>query len=103
MATTSGASGRRAGVSPLYGFSVCSDFQVSVRHAGRRAEYEPGGEITDNAYMESSFHSMRSDTVHGVTFADDRELEQLLRSHPHPVLQRRAAALRDRVLSTDRV
>ncbi len=38
-------------------------------------------EITDNAYMESFFHSMKSDTVHGFTFADATELEQLLRSY----------------------
>jgi transposase InsO family protein len=28
-------------------------------------------EITDNAHMESFFHSMKSDTVHGVTFAHE--------------------------------
>jgi len=39
------------------------------------------GEITDNAFMESFFHSMKSDTVHGFTFADDTDLEQLLRSY----------------------
>ena len=38
-------------------------------------------EITDNAYMESFFHSMKSDTVHGFSFADAMELEQLLRSY----------------------
>jgi len=38
-------------------------------------------EITDNAYMESFFHSMKSDTVHGWVFADETELEQLLRSY----------------------
>jgi putative transposase len=38
-------------------------------------------EITDNAFMESFFHSMKSDTVHGFTFADDTDLERLLRSY----------------------
>jgi putative transposase len=38
-------------------------------------------EITDNAYMESFFHSMKSDVVHGVSFADHTELERLLRSY----------------------
>lgn len=38
-------------------------------------------EITDNAHMESFFHSMKSDTVHGFSFADETDLEQLLRSY----------------------
>ena len=37
--------------------------------------------ITDNAYMESFFHSMKSDTVHGFIFTDTAELKQLLRSY----------------------
>ena len=38
-------------------------------------------EITDNAHMESFFHSMKSDTVHGYTFAAVPELAQRLRSY----------------------
>ena len=38
-------------------------------------------EITDNAHMESFFHSMKSDVVHGVRFADHAELERLVRSY----------------------
>jgi putative transposase len=38
-------------------------------------------EITDNAHMESFFHSMKSDTVHGFTFATAEDLAQLLRSY----------------------
>ena len=38
-------------------------------------------EITDNAHMESFFHSMKSDTVHGVTFAHEVELAHVLRSY----------------------
>ncbi len=38
-------------------------------------------EITDNAYMESFFHSMKSDVVHGVRFMDDTQLVSLLRSY----------------------
>ena len=38
-------------------------------------------EITDNAHMESFFHSMKSDVVHGVSFAHPGELERLLRSY----------------------
>jgi putative transposase len=38
-------------------------------------------EITDNAYMESFFHSMKSDVIHGVRFPDDIQLVSLLRSY----------------------
>jgi putative transposase len=38
-------------------------------------------EITDNAHMESFFHSMKSDVVHGVRFGGDNELVSLLRSY----------------------
>jgi transposase InsO family protein len=38
-------------------------------------------EITDNAHMESFFHSMKSDVVHGVTFATDVDLMSQLRSY----------------------
>jgi transposase InsO family protein len=51
-------------------------------------------EITDNA-QESFFHSMKSDAVHGFTCAAVRA-----RAAPetlHPVLQRRAPALADRL------
>ena len=37
-------------------------------------------EITDNAYMESFFHSMKSDTIDGFTLTTAGELGQLLRS-----------------------
>jgi transposase InsO family protein len=38
-------------------------------------------EITDNAHMESFFHSMKSDAVHGIRFAQEPELRTLLRSY----------------------
>jgi putative transposase len=38
-------------------------------------------EITDNAHLESFFHSMKSDVVHGVAFMDDTQLLGLLRSY----------------------
>jgi transposase InsO family protein len=38
-------------------------------------------EITDNAHMESFFHSMKSDAVHGVRFAQEAELRALLRRY----------------------
>ena len=38
-------------------------------------------EITDNAHMESFFHSMKSDAVHGMRFAEHAELVRLLRGY----------------------
>ena len=33
------------------------------------------GKVTDNAYIESFFHSMKSEIVHGLTFTQDDEIE----------------------------
>lgn len=38
-------------------------------------------EITDNAHLESFFHSMKSDAIHGVRFAHPTELARLVRSY----------------------
>src|SRR5262245_57078513 len=38
-------------------------------------------EITDNAFIESFFHSLKSDVVHGFTFTTALQLGQLLRSY----------------------
>lgn len=35
-------------------------------------------EICDNAFMESFFHSMKSDVIHGFTFDDDRTLNAVV-------------------------
>jgi transposase InsO family protein len=36
----------------------------------------PGGKLTDNAHMESFFHSMKAETIHGRTFADAKSVAQ---------------------------
>jgi putative transposase len=38
-------------------------------------------EVTDNAHMESFFHSMKTDVVHGVSLASPNEVGRLLRSY----------------------
>lgn len=38
-------------------------------------------EVTDNAHMESFFHSMKSEAVHGLRFRRRAELEKLVRSY----------------------
>ena len=39
------------------------------------------GKMTDNAFIESFFHSMKSDIYHGVRFADDLELQTVPKSY----------------------
>ena len=39
------------------------------------------GKVTDNAYIESFFHSMKSDIVHGLTFTEDHEIESAVRHY----------------------
>jgi transposase InsO family protein len=37
--------------------------------------------MNDNAHMESFYHSMKSDAVHGVAFDDERQLSQAVREY----------------------
>lgn len=39
------------------------------------------GKLNDNAYIESFFHSMKSDIVHGLRFNQDREIERAVRTY----------------------
>lgn len=39
------------------------------------------GKVTDNAFIESFFHSMKSEAIHGCRFNDDAELLAVLRSY----------------------
>ena len=39
------------------------------------------GKMNDNAHMESFFHSLKSESIHGKTFVDDREAIAALRSY----------------------
>lgn len=38
-------------------------------------------EVTDNAHMESFFHSMKTDVVQGVSFVSPHAVGRLLRSY----------------------
>lgn len=38
-------------------------------------------EITDNAFIESFFHSLKSDVIHGNTFDDDPSLNHVIRRY----------------------
>jgi len=39
------------------------------------------GKVTDNAFMESFFHSMKAESIHGRTFNEDGELLSVLRGY----------------------
>lgn len=39
------------------------------------------GKVTDNAFMESFFHSLKTESIHGCTFDEDKELLSVLRSY----------------------
>ena len=39
------------------------------------------GKVTDNAYIESFFHSMKTDIVHGLTFTEDRQIQKAVRDY----------------------
>jgi len=39
------------------------------------------GKVTDNAYIESFFHSMKADIVHGLLFTEDRDIERAVRAY----------------------
>ena len=39
------------------------------------------GKVTDNAHIESFFHSMKTDIVHGLTFTEDRQIQKAVRAY----------------------
>jgi len=39
------------------------------------------GKVSDNAYIESFFHSMKTDIVQGLTFMQDEEIESAVRDY----------------------
>ncbi len=39
------------------------------------------GKVTDNAFMESFFHSMKAEVIHGCAFTEDSQMRSVLRSY----------------------
>lgn len=50
------------------------------RHGIRPSMNRPK-QCTDNAHMESFFHSMKAEVIHGVSFKDEQELRAVLRGY----------------------
>lgn len=51
-----------------------------ARHGIRPSMNRPG-QCTDNAHMESFFHTLKAERLHGETFASERELRLILAGH----------------------
>jgi len=56
-------------------------FKARLVELGITQSMNRPGKVTDNAYIESFFHSMKSDIVHGLTFTEDRQIESPVRSY----------------------
>lgn len=56
-------------------------FRDRLRSLGVRQSMTRGGSPGDNAHMESFFHSLKADVVHGVAFTNDTQLRTCLRAY----------------------
>jgi putative transposase len=56
-------------------------FRERLQQRGFVQSMNRPGTMTDNAHMESFYHSMKSDVVHGVTFQSDRDIEKTIRGY----------------------
>jgi putative transposase len=56
-------------------------FRIRLAAAGLLQSMNRRGKPTDNAHMESFFHSLKSDRVHGVNFDNDIQLRDSIRSY----------------------
>jgi len=56
-------------------------FKERLAELGITQSMNRPGKVTDNAYIESFFHSMKSEAIHGLTFTDDRQIQSALRSY----------------------
>jgi putative transposase len=56
-------------------------FKARLTELGITQSMNRPGKLTDNAYIESFFHSMKTDIVHGLTFTEDHEIESAVRAY----------------------
>jgi transposase InsO family protein len=52
-----------------------------LRACGIRQSMTGGGSPSENAHMESFFHSLKADVVHGRRFSEDRELRTCIKRY----------------------
>lgn len=56
-------------------------FKKRLAELGITQSMNRPGKVTDNAYIESFFHTMKADIVHGLRFSEDREIECAVRAY----------------------
>jgi len=56
-------------------------FKARLAELGITQSMNRPGKVTDNAYIESFFHSMKTDIVHGLVFTEDHQIESAVRSY----------------------
>jgi transposase InsO family protein len=56
-------------------------FKARLAELGITQSMNRPGKVTDNAYIESFFHSMKADIVHGLRFDEDREIERAVHAY----------------------
>lgn len=56
-------------------------FKERIAELGFTQSMNRPGKVTDNAYIESFFHSMKSEVFHGYTFTEDRQVRKTLRRY----------------------
>jgi putative transposase len=56
-------------------------FKERLTELGITQSMNRPGKVTDNAFIESFFHSMKSEIVHGLTFTQDDEIESVVRDY----------------------
>ena len=56
-------------------------FKARLAELGITQSMNRPGKVTDNAYIESFFHSMKSEIYHGLRFDEDRQMSTALRDY----------------------
>jgi len=56
-------------------------FKQRIAELGFTQSMNRPGKVTDNAFIESFFHSMKSEVFHGYQFTEDQEVRQTLRRY----------------------
>lgn len=57
------------------------EYRADLARQGIRQSMNRPGKMNDNAHMESFFHSMKTESLYGVTFETDQQLRAALRSY----------------------
>jgi putative transposase len=56
-------------------------FRARLKELNINQSMNRPGKVTDNAFMESFFHSMKADVIHGNKFSEDKEMLSVIRSY----------------------